>query len=362
MRPAPSPLIESVTNGRTGIAAPDVGECSSPADWDAYVEAHPRATGYHVWAWRAVIERGFRHPGHYLTARDGTGAICGVLPLVRFNSWLFGRFLVSLPFVNYGGILASHDAARTALLDAAVDLAGTYACRHVELRHVDRQLPRAPVKQHKVTMLLPLEGTVEAAWKRLDGKVRNQVRKAEKSGLVSTVGGTELLTEFYPVFARNMRDLGTPVYARGFFEQILAELPDRTRVFVVRKGVTPVAAGIGCVWRDTIEVPWASSLREYRQLCPNMLLYWAVITHGVEAGLRTLDFGRSTPEGGSYQFKRQWGAEPVPLHWEYWLPEGHPIPDQGPTNPKMQTAVAVWQRLPLALANTLGPYVVRVIP
>ena len=339
-----------------------VGEDVTPAEWDAYVEGHPQATGCHSWVWRTVIERSFQHPANYLVARDGSGTIRGVLPLVRFNSWLFGRFLVSLPFLNYGGILANHDAARRALLEAAIALARTHGCRHVELRHVARQLPDVPVKQHKVTMLMPLEATTEAAWKRLDNKVRNQVRKAEKSGLVGTVGGVDLLADFYPIFARNMRDLGTPVYARRFFEEILGAFPDRARVFVVRKDGTPVAAGIGCTWRDTIEVPWASSLREYRQMCPNMMLYWTAIKHGVDAGLRTLDFGRSTPGGGTYQFKKQWGAEPVPLHWEYWLPETSSIPDQGPANPRMQTAIRLWQRLPLAVANVVGPHVVRAIP
>jgi len=339
-----------------------VGEDVTPAEWDAYVERHPQATGYHSWAWRGVIERAFKHPAHYVVARDGSGVMQGVLPLVRFNSWLFGRFLVSLPFLNYGGILANHDAARRALLDAAVALARKHNSRHIELRHQGRQLPDMPVKQHKVTMLRPLEATTDAAWKRLDNKVRNQVRKAEKSGLVGTVGGAEFLADFYPIFARNMRDLGTPVYAQRFFEEVLEAFSDRARVFVVRKDTTPVAAGIGLTWRDTIEVPWASSLREYRQMCPNMVLYWTAIKHGVDAGLRTLDFGRSTPGGGTYQFKKQWGAEPVPLNWEYWLREGISLPDQGPKNAKFKGLIALWKTLPLPVASWLGPRLVRHIP
>lgn len=339
-----------------------VDEAATQTEWDAYVEVHAHATGYHSWAWRAVIERAFQHQAHYLAVRDASGTICGVLPLIRFKSWLFGRFLVSLPFLNYAGILADHDAAREALLDAATDLARAHGCRHIELRHIGRQLHGVPVRQHKVTLLRPLEETVDQAWKRLDNKVRNQVRKAEKSGLTGAAGGAELLGEFYPVFAHNMRDLGTPVYSRRFFEEIMAALPHRARVFVVRTGATPVAAGIGLTWRETIEVPWASSLREHRQLCPNMLLYWLVIRHGIEVGLRTLDFGRSTPHEGTYRFKRQWGAEPVPLHWEYWLATGATLPDHGPTNPKMRLAIAAWQRLPVKLTNVLGPPLVRQIP
>jgi FemAB-related protein (PEP-CTERM system-associated) len=338
-----------VTNGAAGA-------------WDAYVASHPRATGYHAWAWRRVFERAFGHECVYLAAHDESGGITGVLPLVGFRSRLFGRFLVSLPFVNYGGVLASGDDARRALVAAAAGAAAERRCTHVELRHVNRECDDLAVKTHKVTMLLSLEGDAETAWKRLDNKVRNQVRKAEKSGLVAAAGGAELLPEFYPVFARNMRDLGTPVYSPRLFDEVFAQMPDRAAVFVVRKDTVTVAAGIGLTWRDTIEVPWASSLREYRQMCPNMMLYWAAIRHAVASGFRTFDFGRSTPNEGTFQFKKQWGAEPLPLHWEYWLGAGVAMPDQSPKNPKFSLAVRAWQRMPLWLANTLGPRIVRDIP
>jgi serine/alanine adding enzyme len=331
------------------------------SEWDAFVASHPDATGYHAWAWRRVFEQAFGHETCYLAARRD-GEVAGILPLVAFRSWLFGRFMVSLPFVNYGGVLALDEAAVDALVAAASRAASARGCRHLELRHTSRRLPQLPVKQHKVGMLLALAADATKAWEQLDRKVRNQVRKAQKSELVSVVGGRELLDEFYAIFAVNMRDLGTPVYSRTFFARVLEEFPEAARVHVVRQGTTPVAAGITFAHRRTIEVPWASSLKAYRALCPNNLLYWSIIEHAVGGGFQTLDFGRSTPNEGTFEFKRQWGAEPTPLFWEYALVSAESMPDQSPANPKFKSAIELWKRLPVPVATAIGPHIVRSIP
>ena len=211
-------------------------------------------------------------------------------------------------------------------------------------------------------MLLPLAESVEAMWNALDRKVRNQVRKAEKSELSGVAGGIELIDEFYPVFATNMRDLGTPVYGKRFFEEVFRAFPERTRIFSVRKGSQPVAAGIGWRYRDTFEMPWASSLREFRSLSPNNLLYWEAIKHAIAASCGTFDFGRSTPNEGTFNFKQQWGAEPHPCCWEYQMVNGATMPNQSPTNPKFALAIAAWKRLPVSVATWLGPTIVRSIP
>jgi len=327
------------------------------ADWDEIVAAHPGAAGYHEWAWRGVFQRSFGHEAPYLVARRGL-VTEGVLPLVEIRSRLFGHFLTSLPYVNYGGVLARTEAAAGALVEAARHLSRTRGCRHLELRHMSRQCPGVPVRQHKVTMRLAIDGDL---WGRLDRKVRNQVRKARKSGLSVERGDAGLLSDFYAVFARNMRDLGTPVCSRRFFSEIVGAFPDRTRVLVVRQGDTPVAAGISYRTGCTVEIPWASSLRAFNSLCPNHLLFWHAIEAALGEGARVFDFGRSTPNEGTFKFKAQWGAEPVSLNWEYPHLEGG-VPDQGPTNPRFQAAIAVWKRCPLWLTNTLGPRLVRGIP
>ena len=333
----------------------------SAVQWDAFVDAHPEATAYHGWRWKHVFERAFGHETIYLAALDGD-EVRGVLPLAVFRSRLFGRFAVSVPFLNYGGLLASGPAAADALVERATAIAGEQRLSHVELRHLSRQRPDLHAREHKVRMLMNLPATTKVAWEALDRKVRNQVRKAEKAGLTAREGGAELLDAFYEVFSRNMRDLGTPVYSPGFFREVLAAFPETARVFLVEHGTRAVAAGITIRHRDGIEVPWASSLREYRADCPNNLLYWQIIQHAIGAGLRVLDFGRSTPNEGTFHFKKQWGAEPSPLYWEYILLGGEAPKDLSPKNPKFGAAIAVWKRLPVSLTTALGPHIVRSIP
>jgi len=330
-------------------------------EWDRFVTRHPHASAYHVWQWRHVFEKAFGHETVYLAAREH-GAIAGVLPLVLFNSRVFGRFASSLPFVNYGGVLARDGAVAEFLLERATAMLAERKLAHVELRHTARQFPDLQARAHKVAMLLTLERDRDQAWEKLDRKVRNQVRKAEKSQMTARVGGAELLDRFYDVFARNMRDLGTPVYSPRFFAAVFAAFPTTARVFLVDTGDVTVAGAITLSFRDTVENPWASSLREYRSLSPNTLLYWRMIEHAIATGHTTFDFGRSTPNEGTYNFKAQWGAEPTPLHWEYVLDGGRSLPNLSPSNPKFRAAIALWTRLPLAVTNLVGPHIVRSIP
>ncbi len=339
-----------------------VNLASSPQRWDAYVNSRPAASGYHLAGWATVFNKAVGHETRYLAAESG-GEIAGILPLVMFKTRFLRRFAVSLPFVNYGGIVADSPEIEQALMNAAV--AETKAARgeYLEMRHMRRLFPALPSKQHKVAMVLPLEENEETQWKALDRKIRNQVRKAEKSQLRATSGGLELLDPFYDVFAHNMRDLGTPAYGKPWFHHILATFPDRARVFCVWHGDEPVAASYVFWHGDTIEVPSASALRRFNSLCPNMMLYWEMLRFAVGRGFRRFDFGRSTPGAGTYDFKRQWGALPHELTWEYWLSSGdHQLPDFSPQNPRVQWAVEVWRHLPVPVTRAVGPLVVRNIP
>lgn len=355
-------LSHAETCDRAGgaVTVSEVAGDATAADWDDFVRTSG-AAGYHEWAWRGVFERAFGHETMYLAARRD-GRIDGVLPLVFMNSWVFGRSLVSLPFVNYGGIVATDAVAARALVEGAAALAARLRCSSVELRHVARQFDDLPCKAHKVAMLLPLPAGVPPMWDGLDRKVRNQVRKAQKSSLSSEDGGVELVEDFYTVFARNMRDLGTPVYSRRLFTEVLTTFGSRARVHVVRLGGAPVAAGITFRTRDAVEVPWASSLREHNSLCPNILLYWAIIERSIAERCKLLDFGRSTPDEGTFKFKRQWGAQPLLLHWEYHIAPGVEMPNTSPTNPKFRLAISAWKKLPVSVANRLGPQIVKSIP
>jgi serine/alanine adding enzyme len=330
-------------------------------EWDAFVDAHPDATVYHRSEWERVLRDVFGRPMVRLAAVAG-GELVGILPIVPFASALFGRFATSMPFMNYGGIATSQAEAARALLDAAIADARASRARYLELRHTRRVFADLPVQSRKVSMVLSLEQTADAQFAAIDRKLRNQVRKAEKSGLTVRNGGVELAGAFHQVLAENMRDLGSPVHGRRLFEAILEALPSRARIFSVWLGDVPVAASFVLWHRDRLEVPWASSLRRYNPLCANILLYWEMLKFGVDRGFASFDFGRSTPQEGTYLFKQQWGAKPVPLFWEYWLAEGVGVPDRSPKNPKFSLALEVWRRLPVPVTAFLGPRIVRGIP
>jgi len=330
--------------------------------WDEFVAGHEGSTNYHQSGWRQVIEKSFGHKTHYLAARNKNGKICGVLPLVHMKSSLFGSFLVSLPFFNYGGLLSDDTAVTNAFIVRSRQLLKDVSADHAEFRHLAMLDSNLETKQHKVTMILEMERDEETQWKVLDAKVRNQVRKAQKNGLQTVIGHHELLDGFYEVFCRNMRDLGTPVYGKSFFRNILDAFPDTTRIISVTLNGKTIASGILTWFRTTMEVPWASSVRDFREWCPNNLLYWEAIRFAIRHGFNRFDFGRSTPGEGTFNFKKQWGAQPVQLYWQYLLNGGAAMPQLNPSNPKYRMAIKMWQRLPMTVANIFGPGIVRNIP
>jgi FemAB-related protein (PEP-CTERM system-associated) len=330
--------------------------------WDSFVEGFPEATSYHRWAWKEVIERSFGHRAHYLAALDGQGRVQGILPLIHMKSRLFGNFLVSVPFVNYGGLLCHGETARSALIEGAQALRRRLGADHVELRHLERPVGELPANAHKVTMILPLARSVEEQWSGFNAKLRNQIRKAQKNGLAYRTGHLELLDDFYAIFARNMRDLGTPVYGKEFFGNVLEAFPGSTRICTVSYRGRTIAAAIASSFRDTVEIPWASSISDYKSLCPNNMLYWESIRCAIESGHTRFDFGRSTPNEGTYNFKKQWGAEPVQLYWQYLMEEGRALPALNNKNPKFELAIRLWKRLPLVFTSAVGPHIVRSIP
>ena len=315
--------------------------------------------------WLLVLERAFGHNVFALEAVDG-GRTCGYLPLAYVRSLLFGRFLISLPYLNTNGVLADDDETRRRLIGRAVGLADELRVRYLELRHEEKvdHPSLTGALTSKCHMRLTLPDFPGPLWEGLSGKVRNQVRKAEKSGLTVARGGEELLPEFYSVFSRNMRDLGTPVYGAGLFAAALRQFPADAELFVVRAERTPIAAALLLHGQGVTEVPSASALRQYNSTCANMLLYWNLLERAVERGQAVFDFGRSTIDGNTYRFKKQWGAAPAPAVWQYHRPGGEPAvsDDPRPDNPRYQRLIRIWQRLPVRLTRWIGPAIVRGIP
>ena len=303
-------------------------------------------------AWASVLEDGLGHRATVLVATED-GRTRGLLALAEVRSLLFGRFLVSLPYLNYGGPIADDDRVASALVDRAVALADTARVRYLELRNV-RGIDHPTLTRSstaKVNMVRPLPVTPERLWAELSPKVRNQVSaRGQKAGLSVEWGGLERLDEFHAVFSRNMRDLGTPSYGRRFFAAILRHFPGRAEICVVRSGSVPIASALLLHGPGVTEVPSASSLREHNPTCANMLMYNCLLERAISRGQSAFDFGRSTPDGGTYQFKKQWGAEPESTVWQYHLRVGL-IAAVRPDNPKYDRAIRIWRRLPLAVTQ-----------
>jgi serine/alanine adding enzyme len=328
--------------------------------WDAYVAQHPQATLYHLSGWRNLIRTVFGHESPYLYATCGV-LVVGVLPLIRLKSRLFGDYLVSMPYFNYGGAMTNSEDVSQLLMEAAAELALELGCSHIEFRDTAPHASWA-ARTDKVTMELPLPVDAAVLWSGFSPKLRAQIRKPQKEGAEFVRGSSELLPEFYAVFARNMRDLGTPVYAMSFFQEILAAFPKHASIALVRYKRRAVAAGFLLGYRERIEIPWASSLREFNTLGVNMLLYAETLRTAIEDGNRVFDFGRSSVDSGTYRFKKQWGALPRQLYWHYWLSAGRTIPQLNPANQKYRLAIKVWQHLPLVVANRIGPMIVGNLP
>jgi FemAB-related protein (PEP-CTERM system-associated) len=330
------------------------------AEWDQLVRQSPGWTHFHLYGWREVIDRTFGHECAYLAARDAHGTLVGVLPLVHVRSVLFGRFLVSMPFVSYGGPLGSGEAV-TALGAAALDEARRANVKLLELRS-RRQLPLdLSVSHRKITVLLDIpSGDPDGLWNALPGKLRSQIRRPQKDGIEVRLG-REQLEPFYAVFARHMRDLGTPVQPRRLFEAIADIFGDDVWFACAYHKGHAIAAGCGLRWGDEFEITWASALREFNALSPNMLVYWRMLEECARAGVRTFNFGRCTPDSGTHRFKKQWGGRDEPLWWYQWgsgSAAGTPSPHDG----AYRWGPALWRHLPVAVANGLGPWVVRGIP
>jgi FemAB-related protein (PEP-CTERM system-associated) len=335
--------------------------CENAAQWDAYVEAHPEASNYHRWLWKQVIEETYGHRTFYLAAQD-QGEIRGVLPLVEMKSWLWGRFLVSMPFFSYGGVLSSDVAAREILLKKAEEIATESGAEYVELRQSGAFANGWQSSTGKVSMKVPLPVSASQLFAKLSSRLRNKIRSAEKQGLRPFWGRGELLDEFYSVFARNMRNLGTPVYPKRWFETFLRIAESTTQILVVRDGYQPVAATWVTTFRDEAELPWIASTPDARGKYSTVFLYWKALEWAVEKGFRQVDLGRCTPGSGTQRFKAQWPCEESALPWNYWAGKKKSLPQLRTENPRFRLAIAAWKRLPLGVANFLGPRIVRAIP
>ncbi|OGR04719.1 MAG: hypothetical protein A2511_10360 [Deltaproteobacteria bacterium RIFOXYD12_FULL_50_9] len=335
--------------------------------WDDFVGNHPEATPYHLFSWKEAVEKAYRHKSQYLLAEEN-GIIAGILPMFFMRLPFVHTQLVSLPFCDVGGILAKDEETEKLLLTSAIKIAEKSKAGSIEFR-TRRQALLPAVKEltmscraDKVSMFLPLPGSSEALWESFKSKLRSQVRKAEKNNLVFKWGEKSDRKTFYEVFSRNMLELGSPVHSRKFIDAVLESYGPRARMGLVYSEKKAIGAGIILALGQQVCIPWASTLRQYNNLAPNMFLYWHFLQYAADAGAYWFDFGRSTLGEGTFKFKAQWGAEPRQLYWHRLDFTGRQRSNQQPSagsNGARERVAALWSRLPLPVANAIGPILRR---
>ncbi|GFE85467.1 FemAB family XrtA/PEP-CTERM system-associated protein [Steroidobacter agaridevorans] len=345
------------------VSALTVSVSTAPSpDWDDFVRSR-EASIYLLSNWALLARDVFGHHALFVEARHADGRLAGVLPIVQQKS-LLGNFMTSIPFFNYGGALADSREARFALMDRARQIARAARCSYLELRDTDPSSDGWSARTDKVTMILQLPATTDALSKALGSKLRSQIKRADRETIAVRTGGRELLDSFYAVFAQNMRDLGTPVYPKRFFAAILERFSEHATLVVIDHQGVPSAAAFLVIDGARAEIPWASCRAQSKSVGLNMKLYWEVLRHVIERGSTSFDFGRSTMDSGTFKFKKQWGAEPQQLYWHRWERDADPAKAgvAAKESRLMRYATSVWQKLPLGVANALGPLVSPSLP
>ncbi|MGB0713319.1 MAG: FemAB family XrtA/PEP-CTERM system-associated protein [Gammaproteobacteria bacterium] len=329
------------------------------AAWDAFVESHERGTFFHLADWSIVLKEAFGHTPHYLVA-ETDGAITGVLPLARNKSLLFGDALVSTPFCVYGGILAVDDPSARALRAEAARLATELGVDHLELRNRDvADCATGDEQWHRkelyVTFRRAISDDPDANLKAIPRKQRAMVRKGIKAGLGFVID--EDTARFFAAYSESVRNLGTPVFSPRYFRVLRRVFGDRCEILTVEREGRTIASVMSFYFRDEVLPYYGGGVAEARQLKGNDYMYYALMNHAAGRGARLFDYGRSKSGAGSFSFKKNWGFEPEPLHYEYFLVKSKSVPDLNPNNPKYRLMIDLWKRLPLPVSRLLGPLI-----
>ncbi len=325
--------------------------------WDAFVSAAPGATFFHRAGWKTVLERAFGHRTHFLFAEHG-GVIEGVVPLAQVKSLLFGNSLASLPFCVYGGIVASTPQAEAALRQAASELATRLQVGALELRNLRQSDSGWPGKSLYVTFRKPIDPDPQVNLKAIPGRQRAMVRKGIDEGLAGELDdGVERI---YRVYSESVRNLGTPVFAKKYLRVLREEFGADCDVLMITQNGRDVAGVLNFYFRDEVLPYYGGGIGAAREIrgC-NHFMYWDLMHRSAERGYRLFDFGRSKEGTGPYSFKKNFGFTPEPLHYEYFLVKAREVPNVNPANPKYQMLIKAWEKLPLPVANTIGPWLAR---
>lgn len=324
--------------------------------WDAFVRSSSRTTFFHLSGWKEVIERAFGHSTHFLLA-ETQGSIIGVLPLARVKSILFSDALVSLPFCVYGGIAAESDMARAALCSKAMELARDLRVDYLETRNRAPTNTGWPTKDLYVTFRRILDPDPEENMRAVPRKQRAMIRKGIKAGLKSEV--EDGVGRFFRAYSESVRNLGTPVFSRKYFELLCDVFSDACEIMTVTESGRVISSVMSFYFKDEVLPYYGGGTKEARPLKANDFMYWELMRRACERGIRVFDYGRSKKGTGSYSFKKNWGFDPQPLSYEYFLVRSDQVPDVNPLNPKYRFFINAWKRLPLPVANRIGPMLAK---
>jgi FemAB-related protein (PEP-CTERM system-associated) len=335
--------------------APD--DAAQGAAWDRYVEHAASATFFHRAGWQRVLRDVFRHDTYYLYV-ERAGRICGVLPLAHVRSLLFGSALTSLPFGVYGGVAADDEESASRLEDEAQRLARELRVHHLELRHRQPRHADWPVQDLYVTFRKDLLPSEDANLQAIPRKQRAMVRKGIRNGLISTTD--DRTDRFFALYADNVHRHGTPALPQRYFDRLRAEFGADCEVLTVSApDGRPLSSVLSFYFRDEVLPYYAGDDERARDLAANDFKYWELMRRACGRGLRVFDYGRSKQGTGTFAFKKNWGFEPTPLHYEYCLYKRDAVPQNNPSNAKYRLMIEAWRRMPLGVANWLGPFVVR---
>jgi FemAB-related protein (PEP-CTERM system-associated) len=332
-------------------------DAATAARWDAFVLACPKATFFHRAGWQTILRDVFRHDAYFLYV-EVDGAIQGVLPLGHVNSWLFGNALTGLPFAVYGGAAATSPEVADALEAEAQRIAKDLVVAHLELRNIDARHADWPAQDLYVTFRKAISGDDEANMQAIPRKQRAMVRKGIKNNLVSHIDAN--VDRFFDMFADNVHRHGTPAMPKRYFQALQSVFgPDCEVLTVTTAEGRPLSSVLSFYFRDEVLPYYAGDDEAARDLAANDFKYWELMRRAAARGIRLFDYGRSKQGTGPYAFKKNWGFEPTPLHYEFCLYKRDAIPQNNPNNAKYKLMISVWRRMPISLANWLGPFIVR---
>lgn len=335
----------------------DPADSETARRWDLFVETCTEASFFHKAAWQGIIRQIFKHSTYFLFA-EADGEIQGVLPLAHVNSLLFGNSLVALPFAVYGGVAAANKDAAQELEKEAERIAVKLGVAHLEFRNVEQRHADWPTQDLYVTFRKELLPEAEANMLAIPRKQRAMVRKGIKNGLISSID--QNADRFFKLFSDNVHRHGTPALPKRYFDTLLSTFGKDCQILTVSTpDGRPLSSVLSFYFRDEVLPYYAGDEESARDLAANDFKYWELMRRACEQGIKIFDYGRSKVGTGPYAFKKNWGFEPTPLHYEYRLYKRDTIPQNNPNNAKFKLFIEAWRRMPIGLANWLGPHIVR---